>query len=292
MKHFSSKRSFYKFFLGSVVLTFASAIVFSSCKKEAEDFNTFEQLKVKPLTEKNVPKVEDIDLLKNEDSDKRSIYLTFDDGPNRGTKNLMTILNKHQVVATSFVVGKHIVVSQKQMDDFYDLQQDSLIEIANHSYSHANNKYSKFYRNPEVVVQDFKILRDSLKLLNPIARTPGRNIWRINGVTATDIKSSTKAADELQSAGFKLVGWDLEWRATADMKLKNNHAEMIKKIDSIFYNDLEKTPRHLVLLTHDQYLDDEVSVKELDLFIQKLQESQRFVFKKISEYPKINEILN
>lgn len=292
MKHFSSKRSFYKVFLGSVVLTFASAIVFSSCKKEAEDFNTFEQLKVKPLTEKNVPKVEDIDLSKNEDSDKRSIYLTFDDGPNRGTKNLMTILNKHQVVATSFVVGKHIVGSQKQMDDFYDLQQDSLIEIANHSYSHANNKYSKFYRNPEVVVQDFKILRDSLKLLNPIARTPGRNIWRINGVTATDIKSSTKAADELQSAGFKLVGWDLEWRATADMKLKNNHAEMIKKVDSIFYNDLEKTPRHLVLLTHDQYLDDEISIKELDLFIQKLQKSQRFVFKKISEYPKINEILN
>ena len=65
-----------------------------------------------------------------------------------------------------------------------------------------------------------------------------------------------------------------------------------KKIDSIFYNDLEKTSRHLVLLTHDQYLRDDNSVQELDHFITKLKKSGRFQFKKISSYPKINEILD
>ncbi|MNL80472.1 hypothetical protein D3C87_2073370 [compost metagenome] len=76
------------------------------------------------------------------------------------------------------------------------------------------------------------------------------------------------------------------------MTLKGNHEAMLKKVDSIFFNDLEKTSRHLVLLTHDQYLNDSDSINELDLFIEKLQKSNRFVFRKVSAYPKINEILN
>lgn len=76
------------------------------------------------------------------------------------------------------------------------------------------------------------------------------------------------------------------------MELKDNHQAMLKKVDSIFYNDLEKTSRHLVFLTHDQYLTDAYSINELDLFIEKLQKSNRFVFRKISQYPKINEVLN
>ncbi|MEF9478591.1 hypothetical protein OWR28_13595 [Chryseobacterium sp. 1B4] len=76
------------------------------------------------------------------------------------------------------------------------------------------------------------------------------------------------------------------------MTLKGSHEAMIKKVDSIFLNDLEKTSRHLVFLTHDQYLRDADSINELDLFIEKLQKSNKFVFRKISQYPKINEVLN
>lgn len=96
----------------------------------------------------------------------------------------------------------------------------------------------------------------------------------------------------LQTNNYKVIGWDLEWKHDGKMKLKGSHEEMLKKVDSIFFNDLEKTSRHLVFLTHDQYLTDENSVKELDLFIGKLQKSQRFQFKKISDYPEINTFLN
>jgi hypothetical protein len=88
-----------------------------------------------------------------------------------------------------------------------------------------------------------------------------------------------------------LVGWDLEWKPDNTMKLKGSHQQMAKRVDSIFFNDLEKTSRHLVFLTHDQYLQDDDSVKELDLFISGLQNSNRFEFRKISDYPKINDIL-
>lgn len=286
MKHFLARKLFNKSFPGTIVILTAITVTFQSCQKENIN-NTLQ-----PELAKNAPELKQPNRINIDDPDKRTIYLTFDDGPNRGTENMIKILNKHNIYASSFVVGNHINSSNKQKLDYADLQQDSLIEIANHSYSHANNKYAKFYQNPDKVVHDFKIVRDSLKLLNPIARTPGRNIWRINGINITDIKASKIAADQLQTAGFKLIGWDLEWHGSPQMKLKNNHQDMLKKVDSIFFNDLEKTPRHLVLLTHDQYLHDENSVKELDLFIQKLKESNRFVFKKISDYPKINETLN
>lgn len=222
---------------------------------------------------------------------RRVIYLTFDDGPNKGTENLLKIVHKHKIPITAFIVGKHVFGSRKQSEDFKILENDSLVELANHSFTHASNNYATFYQNPEMVVEDFNQAKDSVKFKNNYARTPGRNIWRLNNVYATDIKKSKEAADLLQKNNYKVIGWDLEWKPDQKMHLKGTHEQMLKKIDSIYFNDLEKTSRHLVLLTHDQYLTDENSVKELDLFIQKLKESNRFQFKKISDYPKINEVL-
>jgi peptidoglycan/xylan/chitin deacetylase (PgdA/CDA1 family) len=74
------------------------------------------------------------------DPDKRVIYLTFDDGPNQGTENLLKILNKRNVSATAFLVGKHAYGSTKQKNDLELLKKNPLIELANHSFTHAHNK--------------------------------------------------------------------------------------------------------------------------------------------------------
>lgn len=286
-KIFAGKSS-KKTFLGMLAVMSAASIFFNSCNVKTEKSDTENFILKDPPVAKTVPKIDD----ENVDSDKRVIYLTFDDGPNRGTENLLKILHKRNVCATAFLVGKHAYGSERQQNDLELLRKDVLVELANHSYTHAHNKYSDFYKNPQFVVQDFNAAKDSLKLKDNIARTPGRNIWRLNNITNTDIKSSSAAADELKKAGYKVIGWDLEWKPTNKMALKGNHEMMLKRIDSIFFNDLEKTSRHLVFLTHDQYLTDDDSINELDLFIEKLQKSNRFVFRKISEYPKINEVLN
>ena len=273
-------------FLGMFALVSATTVLVNSCnfKNEVNDsVSSQEHPTAEPVTQMDE---------ENVDSDKRVIYLTFDDGPNQGTENLLKILDKRNVCATAFLVGKHAYGSTRQKKDFELLKQNPLIELANHSFTHAHNKYTDFYRNAESVVHDFDIAKDSLKLHDKIARTPGRNIWRLNNINVTDIKSSTAAADGLKKAGYKVIGWDLEWRPSQKMTLKGSHEAMLKKVDSIFLNDLEKTSRHLVFLTHDQYLRDTDSINELDLFIEKLQKSNRFVFRKISQYPKINEVLN
>lgn len=266
-------------FLGTAALMSVALILINSCQnKEVSDEKKTQ--KKNPTAKVVTPK-----------DNRRVIYFTFDDGPNKGTENLLKIAHKHHIPITAFVVGKHVYGSKKQTEDFKKLETDTLVELANHSFSHANNSYSTFYQNPELVLRDFNQAKDSLKFKNNYARTPGRNIWRINGINETDLKKSKDAADFLQKNNYNIVGWDLEWKPNHKMELKGTHAQMLKRVDSIFFNDLEKTSRHLVFLTHDQYLTDENSVKEMDLFIQKLKNTNRFQFKKISEYPKINEIL-
>lgn len=287
MKKVFVEKSVVEIFLGVFAVISVTSVLFNSCTKKNEKV-TEKKIPNQPSTTKIVSKIDDDEVV----SDKRVIYLTFDDGPNRGTENLLKILHKRNVSATAFLVGEHANGSVKQKEDLDILRKDNLIELANHSQTHAHNKYSDFYKNPVAVVEDFDRAKESLNLKNTIARTPGRNIWRLNNITSTDIKSSNEAANSLQKAGYKVIGWDLEWKPTNKMELKGKHQAMLKKVDSIFFNDLEKTSRHLVFLTHDQYLTDADSINELDLFIEKLQKTNRFVFKKISDYPKINEILN
>ncbi|MBT2619741.1 polysaccharide deacetylase family protein [Chryseobacterium sp. ISL-6] len=288
MKKLFAEKSRNTTFLGMFALMSATSILFNSCNQKKDEKDSEKMISKDHPVAKTVPLLDD-----NEDlTDKRVIYLTFDDGPNRGTENLLKILRKRNVCATAFLVGKHSYDSNRQKDDLDLLRQDPLIELANHSFTHAHNKYSNFYQNPDAVVHDFDRTKDSLKLYDKIARTPGRNIWRLNNINVTDIKSSTLAANSLKKAGYKVIGWDLEWKPTNKMVLKGSHEAMLKKVDSIFFNDLEKTSRHLVFLTHDQYLADTDSINELDLFIEKLQKSNRFVFRKISSYPKINDVLN
>ncbi|MDR6157339.1 peptidoglycan/xylan/chitin deacetylase (PgdA/CDA1 family) [Chryseobacterium sp. SLBN-27] len=283
-----AEKSFSKAFLGMLALVSATSIVCNSCNQKKDKKESEKMIYKDHPVAKIVPRIDD----ESVPSDKRVIYLTFDDGPNRGTENLLKILHKRNVCATAFLVGKHAYGSKKQQQDLQLLKQDHLIELANHSFTHAHNKYTDFYKDPAAVVRDFDAAKDSLKLYDKIARTPGRNIWRLNTITVTDLKNSSEAANSLKKAGYKVIGWDLEWKPTNKMALKGNHEAMLKKVDSIFFNDLEKTSRHLVFLTHDQYLTDADSINELDLFIEKLQKSNRFVFRKISEYPHINEVLN
>lgn len=288
MKNLFAEKSRNATFLGMFALMSATSILFNSCNQKKDEKESEKMISKDHPVAKTVPPLEDDET----STDKRVIYLTFDDGPNRGTENLLKVLRKRNVCATAFLVGKHSYDSNRQKNDLDLLRRDPLIELANHSFTHAHNKYVNFYKNPDAVVHDFDRAKDSLKLHDKIARTPGRNIWRLNNINVTDIKSSTEAANGLKKAGYKVIGWDLEWKPTNKMVLKGSHEAMLKKVDSIFFNDLEKTSRHLVFLTHDQYLADTDSINELDLFIEKLQKTNRFVFRKISAYPKINEVLN
>ena len=219
---------------------------------------------------------------------KKTIYLTFDDGPNKGTKNMMHIVQEEEIPVTLFIVGEHVYGSREQNAVFDSLVNCNLFEIANHSFTHAfENKYAKFYQVPDSAVKDFKRCADSLHLTAKIIRTPGRNIWRTGLIKSTDIKASTATADSLFANGFTITGWDLEWHYDDKLKLTSTSDEMVMQVDSMFANCKTKMPDQLVLLAHDQVYQKPDDSAELHQFIIKLKAKNEYNFETISKYPDI-----
>ena len=221
---------------------------------------------------------------------KKKIYLTFDDGPNKGTRNVLSIVKQEQVPVTFFLVGEHVFASTSQRATFDSLKVAQSIELCNHSHTHAHNRYSQYYADADSVVKDFERCHDSLDLDNMIARTPGRNIWRVDTLTYTDLKKSAAAADSLQNAGFTIVGWDLEWHYDhKNFTLKNKSDELIQQIDSLFAWNKTKTPEHLVLLAHDQVYDKPDDSSELHSLIKKLKTRDEYELVVTSKYPGVKQ---
>jgi len=217
---------------------------------------------------------------------KRKIYLTFDDGPNKGTRNVLALVKAENVPVSFFIVGEHTKMSDWQKTVWDSLQTASGILLCNHSYTHAlHNKYSKFYQNPDTVVKDIRQAETELQLKNHIVRAPGRNCWRIGALSYTDIKKSKPAIDSLQASGFTLMGWDLEWHFDDKMKLTKTSDEMILQVDSMFTNARTKTANQLVLLAHDQVYQKPDDSAELHQFIIKLKAKNEYNFETISKYP-------
>lgn len=218
---------------------------------------------------------------------KKKIYLTFDDGPNKGTRKVLNIVQQEQVAVTFFLIGEHVFASTSQRATWDSLRVDSSIELCNHSHTHAwHNRYNKFYEQPDSVVNDFKRCRDSLELTNTITRTPGRNIWRVDTLSYTDLKKSAAAADSLQQAGFTIIGWDLEWHYDhKNFTLKNKSDELLLQIDSLFAGNKTRIPEHLVILAHDQVYDDSNDSAELHQLIRKLKARDEYELLVTSRYP-------
>jgi peptidoglycan/xylan/chitin deacetylase (PgdA/CDA1 family) len=257
------------------------------CKSEPQSTLASSAKRTPTKSVEKEKKIQEINNGSKEISSKKYLYITFDDGPNKGTSNVIKSLQKEKVPATLFLVGSHIQGSKAQWEDYQTIAEDSLFQIANHSYFHAKNKFKEFYQDSIKVLEDFTRMNDSLNRKLMVARTPGRNIWRIDSIDVTDLKSSKNAADYLAKNDFVLVGWDLEWKANSDYKIQETGEELLKQIDSAFEKKQMQTENHLVLLTHDQYFRDEESVKELDSLLQKLKTREDIQLMKIKDYPGI-----
>jgi peptidoglycan-N-acetylglucosamine deacetylase len=217
---------------------------------------------------------------------KKTIYLTFDDGPCKGSKTVRSIMQQEQVPSTFFIIGEHVYGSSKQLAIYDSLKACSLIELANHSYSHAfENKFSSFYNQPDSATKDFVRCADSLDFTSNIIRTPGRNIWRTKTISSTDLKASSVAADSFYNKGFKAVGWDIEWHFDDTQKLVQTDTEMLNMVDSAFARNETKTTNHLVLLSHDRTFQHTDDSAKLHRFVIALKKREEYDFEIISKYP-------
>ena len=218
------------------------------------------------------------------------LYLTFDDGPNNGTSNLLKILDEYDIPSSLFIVGKHVYGSKFQQNLFRNYTNYSFIELCNHSWSHANDKYKVYYENPLGVVEDFKQCHDSLKFNNKIGRSPGKNMWSIEG-DSSRFRTKSELAKQLTNAGFQMIGWDVDW----DFNKIKDHKQFLQRLSEI---EKSRYPKqypayqlgHIVVLMHDQSFNDSTNCAELIAFLKTAKSVPgKYKFKKISTYPLLQE---
>jgi peptidoglycan/xylan/chitin deacetylase (PgdA/CDA1 family) len=263
----------------SAVIAVLATLMFISCHKPAPTIQKVSKNYTVVLKKVSHPKP-----LKKKT--KKKVYITFDDGPNKGTANVLHIVQNENVPVSFFIVGEHAFASPAQAKLWDSLTIAEHIDICNHSYTHANNRYEKFYQRPDSVVKDFQRAHDSLNLTNKIVRTPGRNIWRIDSLNYTDIKSSADAADSLQKAGFIVMGWDLEWQYDhKSMSVTTTADKMIAQIDSAFAKKQTRYNDHLVLLAHDQVYNKPDDSIQLRRFLQALKLKEEYELVLVTAYP-------
>jgi peptidoglycan/xylan/chitin deacetylase (PgdA/CDA1 family) len=224
---------------------------------------------------------------------KKKIYLTFDDGPNNGTRNVLDIVQQEDIPVTFFIVGEHVFASIGQTQTWDSLKMAKNIELCNHSYTHAHNRYQKFYNDPGNVVKDVERTKEALLPDNNIVRAPGRNCWRVDSLHFTDIKKSKRAIDSLQQAGFIVFGWDLEWEYDSKtLALKNSADDLLDQIDSMFSQGRTRVKDNLVVLAHDQVYQKSGDSMQLRDFIQKLKKKDNYEISLVNNFPGIGKETN
>ncbi|MBL7732848.1 MAG: polysaccharide deacetylase family protein [Chitinophagaceae bacterium] len=227
-----------------------------------------------------------ITAIKKKATAKKKIYLTFDDGPNKGTLNVLNAVKEEQVAVSFFIVGKHVFDSPAQQAVWEQLKADSAIELCNHSYTHALNRYTKFYNDPAGVVADFRKSDEKLDFNNHVVRMPGRNAWRIDSIRVTDIKESRAAIDSVHKAGFDIMGWDIEWSFDHKTFAPDTATGIIlRRIRNMLDAGTTRTPGHLVLLAHDQAFQKEEYVQQLLDFLKELKGNEDYEFIMAGKYP-------
>ena len=109
---------------------------------------------------------------------RKTVYLTFDDGPSARTPEVLKILEEYGVKATFFVVGKDTEQSKQWMRDIVAAGHT----IGVHSFTHD---YREIYSSVEDYLDDFAkeyaLIEEVTGVPPQIFRFPGGSINAYNG---------------------------------------------------------------------------------------------------------------
>ena len=220
-------------------------------------------------------------------SPEKELYLTFDDGPVHGTGNVLRVLEEEGVEASMFFVGRHV---QKRPHLYELCRRMANIEIANHTYSHANGHYQRFYRDTYGVMSDVEhaqLVIGGRKYL----RLAGRNVWRIPEVHRNDHAIAPRQRqieidkyETISREGFFIYGWDVEWRFDKKSgRPMGSPEELARRIEGIYRHSRSAQKGKVVLLAHDFMFRDAGSTAKLRRFIH-LMRDRGWKFRKIEHY--------
>jgi len=223
------------------------------------------------------------------DPSKRYIYLTWDDSPQPpGTIISKRIFEEEGIKASFFAVGMHqdFEPRRKRLVDSIRSSYPQFL-LANHSFSHGfRDNYDFFYTHIDSAVNDFLKAEKALNIPVKIIRMPGRNNWASSGEVRGP-KSSENVARKLDSLGYTVIGWDVEWEFIKGSTPKQGATELFNKINEKFESEYTNEPNAIVILAHDRMFQKPAHIDSLKKFISLLKQDSRNVFETVDHYPSV-----
>lgn len=204
------------------------------------------------VKETAMPKVET-----EEDQTKikgKKVYLTFDDGPSQNTEKILEILDKYNVKATFFVIGKTDDFSKRMYKQIYEKGHT----LAMHSYTH---QYQTIYKTLDAYKKDVKQLSDLLFEVTgerpKYLRFPGGSS---NTVSKVNMKDLIKYVDSkgLTYFDWNVINGDATGKTLTEKQMVNN---VISGVE---------TYQNAIVLMHD-CTGKEKTVKTLPTVLKKLE---------------------
>ena len=90
----------------------------------------------------------------------------------------------------------------------------------------------------------------------------------------------------LDSTGYKIIGWDIEWGQNGKQKQpKESATEMAKRVNQKFDDGSTFEQNAIVILSHDRLFEKKQFADSLNRFISILKQDPRNVFETIDHYP-------
>lgn len=153
--------------------------------------------------------------------EKKTIYLTFDDGPGPYTETLLDVLDKYEVKATFFVT-----------DSGYDEAMAEIVRrghsIGIHTVSHD---YEEIYADPQAFFEDLyemqNIILENTGVRTTLMRFPGGSSNTVSCGTYEGLM--TILTEAVQDAGFQYFDWNIDSNDAGGAKKPSTVLENVKE---------------------------------------------------------------
>lgn len=184
--------------------------------------------------------------------DKKTVYLTFDDGPSENTDKILDILKKYNAKGTFFVTGNN-----KKYNDSLKRIIDEGSTVALHTYSHD---YAKVYASEEAYFDDLQKISDMVKSVtgveSKVIRFPGGSSNTVSRKYCPGLM--TELTKAVQKKGYQYFDWNCD-----STDASGNHIP----VDTLVANATSSSAQHINILMHDTAAKD-TTVKALPRIIE------------------------